>query len=44
MKEFEQSYDAWNRKWKSSRQGRGLELGMEEFERSSKVGIGKGGV
>ena len=44
MEEFEPSSDAWNREWRSSSQVRGLESGMEEFEPSSKVGIGKGGV
>ena len=44
MKEFEPSSDASDRKWKSSSQVRGLESGMEEFEPSSKLGIGNGGV
>ena len=44
MKEFEPNSDAWNREWKSSRQVRSLESGMEEFEPSSKLGIGNGGV
>ena len=44
MEEFERSSDAWNREWKSSSQVRGLESEMEEFEPSSKVGIGKRGV
>ena len=44
MEEFKQSSDAWNREWTSSSQVRGLESGMKEFEPSSKLGIGKGGV
>ena len=44
MKEFEQSSDASDREWKSSNKVRGLESGMEEFEASSKLGIGNGGV
>ena len=40
MQEFEPSSDAWNRKRKSSRHVRSLELEMEEFEPSSKLGIG----
>ena len=35
---------AWNRKWKSSSQVRRLESEMEEFEPSSSLGIGNGGV
>ena len=38
------SFDAWNRQWKSSSQVRGLESGMEEFESSSRLRIGNGGV
>ena len=40
MEEFEPSSDDWNREWKSSSQVRSLESGMEEFEPSSKFGIG----
>ena len=35
---------AWNRKWRSSSQFRSLKSEMEEFEPSSKLGIGNGGV
>ena len=35
MEEIEPSCDALNREWKSSRQVRRLESGMEEFEPSS---------
>ena len=44
MEEFGQSSDVWNRKWKSSSQVRCLELGMEDFEPSLRLGIGNGGV
>ena len=53
MNEFESNSDAWNREWKfeawnrkcrSSNQVRCLESEMEEFELSSKLGIGNGGV
>ena len=37
-------FEAWNREWMSSSQVRGLESGMEEFEPSSKLGIGNGRV
>ena len=33
--DVEPSSDAWNREWKSSRQVRSLESGMEELEPSS---------
>ena len=33
---------AWNRKWRSSSQVRRLESEMEEFESSSRLGIGNG--
>ena len=35
---------SWNRKWRSSSQFRRLESEMEEFEPSSRLGIGNGGV
>ena len=44
MEEFEPSSYSWNLKWKISRQVRCLESGMEEFEPSSTLGIGNGGV
>ena len=44
MEEFGQSSDVWNRKWKSSSQVRSLESGMEDFDPSSRLGIGNGGV
>ena len=40
MEEFDPSSDAWNRERKSLRQVRGLESGVEEYEPSSKLGIG----
>ena len=40
MEEFEPSSDAWNRERKSSSEVQGLESGIEEFEPSSKIGIG----
>ena len=42
MEEFKLSSDAWNREWKISSQVRCLESGLEEFEPSSKLGIGNG--
>ena len=44
MEEFEPSSDAWNRKLNGSSQVQCLESGMEEFEQSSKLGIGNGEV
>ena len=44
MEEFESNFDSLNREWRSSSQVRSLESEMEEFEPSSKVGIGNGGV
>ena len=37
-------FKARNREWKSSSQDRSLESEMEEFEPSSRFGIGNGGV
>ena len=37
-------FEAWNREWRSSSQVRSLESEMEEFEPSSRLGIGNGGV
>ena len=37
-------FEAWIREWRSSSQVRCLESEMEEFEPSSKLGIGNGGV
>ena len=34
----------WNQKWRSSNSVRSLESEMEDFEPSSKLGIGNGGV
>ena len=44
MEEFEPSYEAWDREWKSSSKVRRLESGMGEFDQSSNFGIGYGGV
>ena len=44
MEEFEPSWETWNRDWSSSILVRCLESGMEEFEPSSLLGIGNGGV
>ena len=53
MNEFKSNSDAWNREWKfetwnrecmCSNQVRCLESEMEEFETSSKLGIGNVGV
>ena len=44
MEEFEPSSEAWNREWKSLNEDRSLEQEMEEFEPSSRFGIGNGGV
>ena len=37
---FQAIFVAWNRKWRSSSQFRSLESEMEEFEPSSRFGIG----
>ena len=54
MEEFEPDSDYWNREWRSSSPFptlgignggvQGLESGMEEFEHSSRLGFGNGGV
>ena len=37
-------FNAWNRDWKRSSKVRSLESEMEEFEQSSRLGMGNGGV
>ena len=37
-------FEAWNRKWRIGVKFRHFESGMEEFEASSRLGIGNGGV
>ena len=44
MEEFGPSSEAWNWDWSSSSLVGFLESGMEEFEPSSMLGIGNGGV
>ena len=44
MEEIEPISESWNQEWRSSSQVRCLESEMEEFEPSSKLAIGNGGV